>query len=679
MKKYIFEDVRHMLYGGDYNPDQWQHEPEVLKEDMRLFGLAHCNEMSVGIFAWAALEREEGKFDFSFLDKAIDDIYNAGGHVILATPSGARPAWLAEKYPEVLRTTDRGEKRQFGRRHNHCFTSPIYREKVAIINKKLAERYKDHPAVIGWHLSNEYGGECHCELCQQAFRNWLKDKYGTLENLNRNWWTSFWAHTYTDWSQIHSPSPLGDLGVHGMNVDWHRFVTHQTTDFMKAEIAALRDGGAKQPTTTNMMGFFNDLDYRVMAKELDFISNDTYPAWTDHEDADIALAAKTAMTHDLMRSLKFQPFIQMECTPSHVNWHSINKLKRPGMNMLFGMQLISHGADSVLYFQFRKGQGGSEKFHGAIVDHEGSENTRVFKESAALGARLEKLSEIVGTATKAKVALLFDWSNRWMLEDACGFQKENKKLQRTVEKYYYPLWRRGINTDVISPEDDFENYDVIVAPMLYSVSEELGGKLEAFVRKGGRLLVTYTTAMVNDIDLCYRGGFPGAGLRKVFGIWNEEIDTLYPEDRNSVTFNGKTFEAKDYCEIIHSEGAEVLATYNTDFYKDSPAATVHDYGKGKAYYVAFRDNGDFADTLMGDILEEAGVTPAFDGALPYGVTAHSRTDGEQDYVFVQNFSHKEHTLLTSQHWETVEDGTPVSDRLTLKPFETVILKRKINF
>ena len=676
MKKYLFKDVRHILHGGDYNPDQWQHEPEILREDMRLFKLAHCNEMSLGIFAWAALEPEEGKFDFSFLDKAIDNVYAAGGHVILATPSGARPAWLADKYPEVLRTTDRGEKRLFGRRHNHCYTSPIYREKVAIINQKLAERYKDHPAVIGWHISNEYGGECHCELCQQAFRNWLKDKYGTPENLNRCWWSNFWAHTYTDWSQIHSPSPLGVQILHGLNVDWHRFVTHQTTDFMKAEIAALRAGGARQPTTTNMMGFFKDLDYRVLAKELDFISNDLYPSWKGKEAEDILLASKSAMTHDLMRSMKHQPFIQMECTPSHVNWRSFNKLKRPGIHTLFGLQLVAHGADSVLYFQFRKGQGGYEKFHGAIVDHEGSENTRVFKEVAALGARLEQLDDIVGTTTEAKVGLLFDWDNCWMLENACGFQNDDKKVMPTVEKFYHALWQKGIDTDIVDKEDDFTQYDLIVAPMLYSVPEALGHKLKQFVAEGGRLLCTYMTAMVNETDLCWRGGFPGAGLREVFGIWNEEIDTLYPDDRNSVCWQGKEYTARDYCEIAHSEGAEVLATYGEDFYAGSPAATVNEFGNGKAYYIAFRDEGDFACDLIQKILEEAQITSAFDGALPYGVTAHSRTDGENLYVFLENYSYSAHTLTTARKWRTAEEGKPIEGEFTLAPLSTLILVGK---
>lgn len=254
MKDIIIKNYPHMIYGADYNPDQWQDRPDILKEDMRLMKLANCNEMSVGIFAWSALEPEEGKFDFSFLDKAMDDIYAAGGRVILATPSGARPAWLAQKYPEVLRVRPDGIRNEFGARENHCFTSPVYRAKVRIINEKLAERYAGHPALIAWHISNEYGGDCRCPLCRAAFREWLKAKYGTLERLNREWWTSFWAHTFTDWEQIVPPGPLGDKGLHGLNIDWRRFVTDQTVDFMNAEIDAVRKYTPDIPVTSNLKG-----------------------------------------------------------------------------------------------------------------------------------------------------------------------------------------------------------------------------------------------------------------------------------------------------------------------------------------------------------------------------------------------------------------------------------------
>lgn len=676
MKKIIIDKFPHILHGGDYNPDQWQDKPEILAEDMRLMKLADCNEMSLGIFAWSTLEPEEGVFDFSFLDKAMDDIYNAGGRVILATPSGARPAWLAQKYPEVLRVREDGIRNEFGARHNHCYTSPIYREKVKIINEKLAERYANHPALIAWHISNEYGGECHCPLCRAAFREWLKNKYGTLEKLNHEWWTKFWSHTFTDWEQIVSPGTLGDTGLHGLTLDWKRFVTYQTTNFMKAEIEAVRKYSHNIPITSNLMGFYPGLDYRELSKELDFVSWDNYPEWQGNSK-DIDTAKLSAMTHDLMRSLKMQPFLMMESTPSLVNWYSYNKLKRPGVNELSSMQAIAHGSDSVLYFQWRKSRGSSEKFHGAVVDHEGSENTRVFREVAKLGKRLKGLDEIVGTVTVSNVAILYDWDNRWALEDAQGFSNEDKKYLQTLANYYGAFWQRGIDVDIIGREDDFSKYKLIIAPMQYLIPEETGEKLEKFVSSGGTVYFTYMTAMVNENDLCHLGGFPGTGLVNVCGIWNEEIDTLYPGENNTVRFkNGRDYTATDYCEVIHLKGAVSLAEYRDDFYADFPAFTVNNFGKGKAYYQAFRDNGVFFSDVLDEILSDCEIKSSFGGELPFGVTAHSRTDGESVFVFIQNFTCNEKIIISKNNWIDAESENVIADSIQLKPYGTIILKKE---
>lgn len=676
MRDYINPNVKNMIHGGDYNPDQWLNYPEVLKEDMRLLPLSNCNEMTLGIFAWAMLEPEEGKFNFGWMDKAIDDIYKAGGKVILATPSGARPAWLAQKYPEVLRVTDRGERNEFGTRHNHCYTSPIYREKVKIINQKLAERYKDHPAIIAWHLSNEYGGECHCNLCRDAFRSWLKGKYGDIETLNEKWWNRFWSHSFSDFSQINSPSPIGEFKSQSFALDWKRFVTHQTADFIRHEYNSVKSITPNIPITTNLMGYYQGLDYREIVKEIDFVSWDNYPDWANNEE-DIDIAKVTASSHDLMRSLNGRPFYLMESTPSHVNWKPYNKLKRPGMHMLSSLQAVAHGSDSVQYFQWRKSRGSYEKFHGAIVDHVGNENTRVFKDVAEVGNRLKKLDEIVGTTVDSKVGLLYDWSTRWSLEMAAGFQMNNKKFVATVQSYYGALWENGVDVDFIGGEShDFSKYKLIIAPMRYMVSNELGEKLKEYVKNGGTLLCTYTTAMVDNNDLCHLGGFPGAGLREVFGIWNEEIDTLHPGETVTIKLtNGTTATAVDYCELLHTEGAEVLGVYDGEFYKGMPAYTVNNYGKGKAYYQAFRDNGSFTKEIVKTVLNEAGVKSEFDGVLEYGVTAHSRTDGQNTYVFLENYTKEEKTTNTAINWTEVDTGKTVTGEIAIPSFGTIILKK----
>ncbi len=251
MAKKFFE---HIIHGGDYNPDQWIDTPEIWDEDMRLMKLAHVNSATIGIFAWSLIEPQEGVYDFSVLDKIMDKLHENGMSVILSTPSGARPPWLAQKYPEVLRVEESGIRNEFGVRHNHCLTSPLYREKVRNINTKLAERYKDHPALKMWHISNEYCGECHCELCQEAFRDWLKVKYhNDIEELNFKWWNGFWSHRMTDWSQINSPKFRGENHVSAMKLCWNKFVSDSHISFFENEIAPLREITPNIPITTNFM------------------------------------------------------------------------------------------------------------------------------------------------------------------------------------------------------------------------------------------------------------------------------------------------------------------------------------------------------------------------------------------------------------------------------------------
>lgn len=680
MKDILFLSFPHILHGADYNPDQWQDSPEILREDMRLFKSANMNEMTLGVFSWSAMEPEEGKFDFSFLDRAMDDIYAAGGRVILATPSGGKPVWLAKKYPEVCRVDENGIRNEYGGRHNHCNNSPVYREKVRIINEKLAERYGRHPALIAWHLSNEYGNYyefegCFCGHCRAGFRKWLKKKYQTVDRLNREWWTSFWSHTYSSFEEIDPPSKRTDTVIHGRNLDWKRFISDRYIAFLEAEKEPLKRIAPDIPVTTNLMELFGGIDYRKLAGSIDFVSWDSYPCWTGSEK-DMDIAVRTAFSHDYMRSLKNRPFLLMESTPSLVNWQEFNKLKRPKMHALSSLQAVAHGSDSVQYFQFRKSRGCSEKFHGAVVDHVGHEHTRVFGDVKALGARLQKLDEVTGTLPECEVALFHETENMWAIDDCHGFSNRNKKYYDTVFSFYRPLWERGINTDIIGKEANFLKYKVIFAPMLYMVDEALQNKLCDFVERGGVLVCTYMTGYVNENDLCHLGGFPFGELKNLFGIWNEEIDTLYPGECNQVvTDSGKRYKSVDHCEIIHANGAKVLGKYDSDFYNGSPALTVNRYGEGKAYYIAFRDDGELITDLTETILREAAVRPSVAGRLPQGVTAHSRTDGETTFLFLENYSRESAAVEVGHGWTYAEQDLPAQETVKVMPLETVILRR----
>ncbi|SEO11771.1 beta-galactosidase [Amphibacillus marinus] len=683
MFKPVIKKAPYLLHGADYNPEQWLDYPGVFEEDLRLMKLAKCNVMSVGIFSWVKLEPEESTYNFEWLDHVIDQLHANGVSVLLATPSGARPAWMSEKYPEVLRVSANRVRNLHGMRHNHCYTSPIYREKIKQMNTKLAERYSDHPGVIGWHISNEYGGDCHCDHCQHAFRDWVKAKYQTLDKLNQAWWTTFWSHTYTSWSQVESPAPHGETMVHGQNLDWKRFVTDQTLDFYRHEVKPLKEKNAELPVTANFMEAFEGLNYAKFADDLDVVSWDSYPTWHFSDD-DLDVAAWTSLNHDMFRSLKNgKPFLLMESSPSSTNWQAISKLKKPGMHVLSSIQAVAHGSDSVQYFQWRKSRGSSEKFHGAVVDHAGHEHTRVFQDVTNVGEALEQLNEITGSSVKPEVAIIFDTENRWALNDAQGPRNIGVHYERTVKEHYRTFWDQGIPVDIISADRDLNQYKLVVAPMLYMVHEGVGERIEAFVKAGGTFVTTYWSGIVNENDLCFLDGFPGP-LRKTLGIWSEEMDALSDGQPNSIKLEADntfgisgSFSAKELCDLIHLEGAESLATYQSDFYVGMPALTVNHFGEGEAYYIASRNEAAFTSQFFTQLVKKAGITPVLNCQLPKGVTAQIRSSEDHDYIFIMNFTGANQIVeLDERPYQAIINRLSTNDKqLTLAAYGFAVLKR----
>lgn len=662
----------HLCYGGDYNPDQWLECPEILEEDIRLMKKAHVNTVSLGIFAWAKLEPEEGVYDFEWMEKIINHLYENGIYVFLATPSGARPHWLADRYPEVLRVNEMRQKNIFGQRHNHCYTSPIYRQKVRQINMKLAERFGDHPGVLMWHISNEYGGECHCPLCQSAFRGWLKKKYNNdIKEVNRKWNTAFWSHDYQNFDQIESPTPLGETSIHGLVLDWKRFVSDQTIDFCKAEIQALRDAGNHKPVTTNLMYNFPTINYHEMAKVLDVVSWDNYPQW--HKGPERLVAMDNGMQHDIMRTLKKEPFILMESCPGPTNWQSVSKLKRPGMLETASLQAVAHGSDSVMYFQIRKGRGGFEKFHGALIDHYGKEDERTYQECKEVGADLEQIDELKHANVKADVAVIYDWENRWAVEEAQGPRNKGMFYKETVEKHYYAFRKLGLNVDLPDMTQDLDGYKIVVAPMLYMFRAGFEEKVRKFVENGGTFIMTYWSGVVDENDLCVLGGTPG-GLMDVMGLRSTEIDALYDGETNVVkaVVGDVSYQCERFCQLIDVKTAEPLFVYGEDFYAGTPAMTVNEFGKGKAYYICADAEQKFFDNVYEEIVTKAGVERPLKQPVPEGIEVCTRQSKDAEYVFIQNFNKVSTAFKPELDGAEVLFGEVTGE---MKPFSTIILKR----
>ncbi|PAD74400.1 MULTISPECIES: beta-galactosidase [Paenibacillus] len=673
----INEKFPKIWYGGDYNPEQW--DKATMEEDMRMFNLAGIDVATVNVFSWAKIQRDEVSYDFTWLDDIIERLTKENIYLCLATSTGAHPAWMAKKYPDVLRVDYEGRKRKFGGRHNSCPNSPTYRKYAKILAGKLAERYKDHPQIVMWHVSNEYGGYCYCDNCEKQFRVWLKERYGTLEALNKAWNTSFWSHTFYDWDEIVAPNALSEewsgnrTNFQGISLDYRRFQSDSLLECFKMERDELKRWTPDIPVTTNLMGFYPELDYFKWAKEMDVVSWDNYPSM----DTPFSF---TAMAHNLMRGLKSgQPFMLMEQTPGVQNWQPYNSAKRPGVMRLWSYQAVAHGADTVMFFQLRRSVGACEKYHGAVIEHVGHEHTRVFRECAELGKELQQLGDtILDARSEAKVAVMYDWENRWALELSSGPSIALNYVNE-VHKYYDALYKQNIQTDMISVEEDLSKYKVVIAPVMYMVKPGFAERVEQFVAQGGTFVTTFFSGIVNENDLVTLGGYPGE-LRNVMGIWAEEIDALLPGHQNEIVLRQDwgglhgSYSCGILCDVIHAETAEVLAEYGADYYKGTPVLTRNKFGNGQSYYVASSPDADFLQGLIANLCEEQGVKPLLN--TPDGVEVAERVKNGTSYLFVMNHNAEEMTFdAGASRQRDLLTGKTISGQATIPARGVMILER----
>jgi len=656
----------HIIYGGDYNPDQWT--PETWEEDARLMKEAGVNLVSLGIFSWTKMEPKPGVFDFVWLDQLMDLLHAHGVSVNLATPTASPPAWMVTKHPEMLPVTADGVTLWHGSRRHYCPHNPDYRQYATRIASQLAERYKDHPALKMWHVDNEYGchvSECYCDNSAATFRTWLKERYDTLEKLNFAWGTAFWSQIYRDWNEIQPPRHSPAHANPTQKLDWARFSSDSWLVCFDEQKSTLKAITPNIPVTTNFMGFHKGVDYFKFAQHEDVVSQDSYP---DTYDPD--WMAQAGMVCDLIRSVgSRRPWILMEQATSQVNWRQRNAVKRPGVMRLGSYQAIARGADGIMFFQWRQSKAGAEKHHSGMVPHGGTD-TRVWREVKALGNELPKLDSVLTSQVKADVAILMDWNNWWALE-LDSKPSSDLKLIPQLYQYYKPLFDRNITVDFARPESDLSKYKLVIAPNLYLVNDVSVKNINQYVQNGGNLLVSFFSGIVDENEHIRLGGYP-APFHEMLGLEVEEYVPYSETQSNTIrTMDGKEFTCTFWGDVIHLKNAKALAKFEQDYYAGNAAISHNQFGKGNAFYVGTSLDSTGTDWMIEHIYKAAGIK-SIAPKVPAGVEVLLRTNGKSEFMFVLNHSGKK-VIVPVQGHDLLTD-TEIKDSIELEPAGVAVVQ-----
>jgi beta-galactosidase len=616
---------------------------------------AGVNLVTVGVFSWALLEPRPDQFDLDWLGEVLDLLHAGGIAVDLATPTASPPAWLGLRWPDTRAVTADGVRLSHGSRNHFCPSSPVYRERALKVAGALVDRFASHPAVRMWHIGNEFGQVCHCDQCGEQFRVWLRTRYGTIEELNRAWGTTFWSQRYDDWTEIIPPRAAPYHVNPTQTLDYRRFGSDQLLALYTEQRDLVRTAAPGVCVTTNFMGFHHLNDYWRWASEVDVIADDTYG-----DPADLDSPVRQGLAHDLMRGLAGgEPWLLMEQAASAVPWRGHNLPKTPGRMRLDSLRAIARGADGSCFFQWRQSAFGAERFHSALVPHAGPD-TRLHRAVRAHGAELRRLDRVVGARVAARVALVFDWSSWWAAEEPAR-PSDRLRVMDQIIAYYRPLWRAGIAVDVVHPGGDLSGYDLVVAPQLFLVDDHDAHNLRGVVERGG-VLVLGPFSGVADADAHIRlGRFP-VPFADLVGGSGEEYCPL--PDAGIPVRSGTLgdFTATVWGERLRLDDGEAVATFTGDLDGSPAVLRKRAPSGGEAWYVATVPPAPVLDQIVARAAASAGVVGEFGpGPLPDGVEAVRRGD----VLFLLNAAAEERTVALAGAHRDLLTGTLSSEAVLL--------------
>ena len=654
-----------MNLGVDYYPEHW--EKERWPVDARLMQKAGLNVVRLAEFAWSKLEPKDNVYDFDWLDEAMDVLDKRGIKVILSTPTAAPPAWLIEKHPRILPLLKNGQRMAFGARRHYCITNRTYHYYSERIIKRLAERYRNNPQVIGWQVDNEFGEpKCYCDSCRKEFQRWLKSKYKTLENLNQSWGNVFWSQDYTSWEEI--PLPIVDYHNPAFDLDFRRFFSDMTVEYSDMQIKILKEITPEKFITHNFMGFFPDLDYYELAEKYDFVSWDNYPERLENR-------FYTGLAHDVMRGLKKKNFWVMEEQASYLTREDITPTLPPGQMRLWTYQCYAHGAEAVVYFRWRACSFGIEQFHSGILQHDGTNKSISYKEAAQIGSELHRIGpQFEDSKVVSPVAIIYDYDNIWV--ENYGYWANYDYPKRPMYNYpdeilrfYKAVRKKGINVDIVKPTDELSKYKGVIAPFMHIVTNEAADNIKRYVEEGGVFIAGFRFGIKDIHSNMVKSVLPGK-LKKLFGMSIYTWDNLREKKVEVKDSEGNVYQADTFADLITLKEAKSIARYNTSWYTGHAAATVNSFGKGKAYYVGCGLPQNFYDRFMEKVLEGLALESI---KVPHEVEITTREKEGKRFIFVMNFSAKPSKIFLDKEYTELIKEKKLKGKINLDPFEVLIL------
>lgn len=592
--------------GAAWYPEHWPQDR--WETDLRLMKQAGFNTVRVGEFAWSSLEPEEGRFTFDWLDRAIAMAQRHGMMVVVGTPSAAPPAWLTAKYPDTLRVDEDGTRASHGGRRHFSFASARYRSFAKRIAGEMARRYGRHPAVVGWQIDNEIGPPSFDEEAVALWHAFLQRRYGTIETLNHRWTTQYWSQHYNSFDQV----PLHSRGQHnpGMLLDFKHWTTDVWTGFVSDQVQVIRaEADPRQFITTNTMYWNAGFDHFALHEQLDIAAWDKYfeegrADWTD-----------TAANHDLVRGYKNRNFWLMETQPGRVDWGRINRALDPGQVREMAWQAVGHGANGVLYWQWRNARNGQEQYYGSLLGQDG-QPAPIYAEIAKAAGELTAAAPLLAdTYPAAHVAMIFSYDSRWAI-DIQPHHRDFDPVEAFTD-FYRPLRGQAQGVEIVSPAADIDRFPLLVAPNLNVLTAEGAAHLERYVRGGGHLVLGPRSGMKDDANALWPQRQPGP-LADLLGARVEQFHAL--DEPVGVTGEYGSDTVAIWAEELKptADDVQVLATYTDPggWLDGKPAVVSRAVGEGRITYVGAWLGEQAMARLATDLLRQEGIAPIIPDAHP---------------------------------------------------------------